>query len=279
MVKQTKKNKTKTNLEICAPGIKQSFTCFSKKDLITIINSWNNNNSNDKIIYNKNNSKLSLWNKIDKKLNNICNDEYCWVKTTKVMSKSFKPKKPVSWIDNPKTWLNTTDINNVLSQYENKYLDFKYMGAHPIDFDYKFLSGNCVVNNICNIDVNKFFNKDVTRLGFVFNLDKHYQSGSHWVAMFCDLKNGKIYYYDSVGVKPPNEIINLTNRINKQLNLLNIKCKFYYNKKQHQYYDSECGIFSIYFILSMLKGTKFNYIVNNGKNDLFMFNKRSELFI
>ena len=31
------------------------------------------------------------------------------------------------WKYEPKKWLNTTDINNVLEQYELKYPNFKYM--------------------------------------------------------------------------------------------------------------------------------------------------------
>ena len=40
----------------------------------------------------------------------------------------------------------------------------------------------------------------------------------------------------------------------KQLDTMNKKANFDYNRKQHQYGGSECGVYSMNFIVEMLKG-------------------------
>ena len=32
------------------------------------------------------------------------------------------------------------------------------------------------------------------KIGIVFNLDKHNQPGSHWVALYTDLKANQVYF-------------------------------------------------------------------------------------
>ena len=50
------------------------------------------------------------------------------------------------------------------------------------------------------------------KLGFIFNTDKHYQSGSHWIAMFVDLKSKQIFYFDSNGNAMPIQIKQLISK-------------------------------------------------------------------
>ena len=57
------------------------------------------------------------------------------------------------------------------------------------------------------------------------------------------------------------------------------KCfKHFYNKKQFQYKDSECGIYTIHFLEEFLKGKKFNEIVSNKYTDTQMVEKRKLYF-
>ena len=58
------------------------------------------------------------------------------------------------------------------------------------------------------------------KLGVVFNLDPHDMPGSHWVSMFVNMDNGGIYFFDSVGKFPGDEISNLMFRIREQGNKL-----------------------------------------------------------
>ena len=144
--------KTKVNLRKCAPGNKNSFTCFNKNALINIIKSWNDNYYNNKINYNTYDTNAQLWGKIDSKFKKVCNEEYCWIeqkfidKSNNDIKKSFRPKKPKKWRQNKNEWLTTSDIERVLKQYQDKYENFLFIGPVPIDFDKEFSPGQCVIN-------------------------------------------------------------------------------------------------------------------------------------
>lgn len=230
---------------------------------------------------NKRNLVLQLTNRLEKK----CNDQLCWLKQKFVKAlkdedlfkNTFRPIGPEGRFD----WLNTTQINEVMAQYEAKYPDFKFFGALPIDFDdLPFL-------NIRNIDFDNL-SKKKKKLGFVFNLDEHWKSGSHWVALYSDLSKSQVYFFDSYGKRPEKRIRNLVKRISKWCHLNN-KCKdscsitddsvsymrrdlknkieneidVEYNRNRHQYKNSECGVYSLNFILRLLNGNSFNEITES----------------
>ena len=41
-----------------------------------------------------------------------------------------------------------------------------------------------------HIVLNHFISKKINKIGIIFNLDKHDESGSHWVSMFINIKEG-----------------------------------------------------------------------------------------
>ena len=96
-------------------------------------------------------------------------------------------------------------------------------------------------------------------------------------ALYVDLKgtNKKtpyIYYFDSVGNKPSENVMKLIQKIQLQSNN---KIKYDYNTINHQKGTSECGVYSIHFIISMLKGNSFKRYINNTKSDKFIEIHRS----
>ena len=157
-------------------------------------------------------------------MSNQCTSEICWIRQeflkgtslSRDLLKNFKPIMPKSWSKNKTEWLNTLDIRDVLNQYEVVYKDFEFIGPVPMDFDTVLGFGQCVINELCKIDLGKLINKGKRKLGIVFNLDKHTQSGSHWVAMYLDYNIGAIYYWDSYGGTPSSEVTNLMNRLKEQ---------------------------------------------------------------
>ena len=101
------------------------------------------------------------------------------------------------------------------------------------------------------------------KIGFIFNLDRSGESGSHWVSLFSDLEKNRIYFFDSVGDHPMREVVTLMDRIEefcKKNN--NIPIDRQYNKKKHQHGNSECGVYSVSFILRLLDGETFDEISN-----------------
>lgn len=167
----------------------------------------------------------------------------------------FRPDGPNGRFE----WLSTLDINKVLKQYEEKYSDFEFMGAVPIDFD-------DIDVGIKDINYNEKLNSK-PRLGFVFNLDEHYKSGSHWVGLFVDLKKGQIYFSDSYATEPDKRIKILINRIKTFLENKGIKVDYRYNQVQHQKGNSECGVYSINFILRLLKYGDFDRVTKKRITD------------
>ena len=112
--------------------------------------------------------------------------------------------------------------------------------------------------------------KGKTQIGFVLNLDDHNQSGSHWVGVFVDLDKKGVYYYDSVGKKPEELVVNFMNKVKnyfKQKGVPDKDIKIGHNKVQHQHGNTECGVYSIRFLLQMIKGIDFDEFCNNKFSD------------
>ena len=150
-----------------------------------------------------------------------------------------------------------------MKQYEKVYKNFKFIGPVPIDFDYEYSVGNCIIDELCNIDIVDLQNKKINKIGIVFNLDKHDMDGSHWVSMFVNLNKDRVYYFDSYGEPPPKEVDILANRLIDQGNKNNQKIKYIKNNKRFQFKNSECGVYCMYFITQLLKGKTFNSFKNN----------------
>ncbi len=92
------------------------------------------------------------------------------------------------------------------------------------------------------------------KLGIVFNLDDHDGPGTHWVSMFVDLDEKIIFYYDSALNAVPHEISKLKREIIKQGKKLEQPIHFDYmqNDVAHQTTNTECGMYSIFFIITLL---------------------------
>ena len=86
---------------------------------------------------------------------------------------------------------------------------------------------------------------------YVMNLDEHYDTGTHWIALY--VKNNDITYFDSFGVEHiPNEIKAFIKNRNIKTNIFRI-----------QAYDSiMCGYFCIGFIDFMFKGKSMTKYAN-----------------
>ncbi len=206
--------------------------------------------------------KKYLVKKLKIKLQKKCSKEgqQCWIEQPfikdldkklqeELKEHTFRPKGP----NGSFKWLDTFNINDVMKQYEDKYSDFKYLGTVPIDFD------DIKVSDISKLNYNDFIKANIFRIGFVFNLDESWQSGSHWVALFADLKKGQVYYSDSTGHKPPKQIVVLMDRIADFIKTkYNIEPDIRSSTFPHQKGDNACGVYSMSFILRLLKGDSFD---------------------
>ena len=164
----------------------------------------------------------------------------------------FRPKGP----NTGHQWLSNFDIENVMRQYELIYPGFKFLDVVPCDFDdipqYQYSLKD--YNNYTDKGIPKY------KFGVIFNLDNSRQSGSHWTALYFDMKKKQIYYQDSVGNPPKSEFVKLMDSIEKQMKVDKKPIDRRVNKLRHQYQNSECGVYSISFILRLLNGESFDEI-------------------
>lgn len=280
--------------DFCNPLEKDKKICFTKKILIELIQIWNTNNPSNIIKFTTKNTKKILFDKLDDvmiKYKKCIKGEY-W-KWTSILKKNsdpskklfinnvennfLKPEKPKEWLKNPITWLTNYDIENVMKQYSNNKLNnYKFLGVFPIDFTLTDNNDNCIINSLCRINIKEFIKNNIKYIGFITNLDKHNEPGSHWTSTFIIIDPKLIsygsYYYDSGAKKTPDNIMTFINDIKEQCNKIYPKHNFThnYNKIIHQRKNTECGIFSISFQLrwlnnlTLLKNKKatFDYIVN-----------------
>jgi hypothetical protein len=275
---KTKRGGSKIN---CSPKDKNKinkFSCYTDNNLYKLRNLWNIRHK-DMII--STNDTKEIHKLLTQHMSNVCNKESCWLKQkfissdiSKDMMESFAPKSPKEWKQNPNDWLSTTEIMKVMKQYEKAYNCFDFIGPSPIDFDTKLMYGECVWNEICNFSISEQIKNGKTKIGFIFNTDTHEKPGQHWISLFVNIKKSQIFYFDSVGEKATKQVMDLVNRIISQGNKENPKIKFKFDSNvgvEHQYGSSECGIYSIFFIVHMLedKITK-HYLKNHILKDEYM---------
>jgi len=285
-------------IDKCAPSKKYTDgSCFTVDSLKLIASKYNKKYTKNKI--NITDNKKDLVESLTNAFSKSCDTQSCWlrldivksIENEDILENTFRPDGPAKKYD----WLSTTNINEVLSQYEQLYNDFLFLGAVPNDFEELPMLG------LSNIDFDNYINEGKTKLGLVINLDTHDQSGSHWVALYIDLSNNQLYYFDSVGKEPGKRIKRFNNKVikylynketnkdleigkiaglinhlddknkkNKYIKLLNKKLKNFdirYNNIQHQKKNSECGVYSINFILRLAKGESFDDITKNITTD------------
>jgi hypothetical protein len=287
----------------CSPAAQTNYkkysTCLSPDDLTVIADRYNKV-SDEKI----SKKYLKQPKKLYKKLldltkcdqgNDACLINQPLIKQSDIiqrLSKRFRPKMRASWLANEREWLNTLDILTVMKQYEEKYEDFEFLGVFPVDFALKYNSSDiCISKKMCTFTVAEFLAKKVKKqFGMVINLDKHDGPGSHWVALYVNLNFDKrqcgAVYFDSGGLQPPKEVKLFLKDLQTEINLIGFpdQFKFYYNQTPYQKQNTECGMFSMIFIISCLehqykqfKELKEYFNTLNLHDDL-VFNHRRHLY-
>lgn len=257
------KLKKKTKRINCSPKPKNElnhFTCYTNKDLMRLRDHWNARHPDSKIITN---SPKEIHKTLTEYLKDICSNEACWLKQKTIFGKleseladSFAPESPPEWEKNPNEWLSSTDIIKVMKQYEKAYKCFDFIGPTPINFNTRKLYGECVWEELCNFNLENEIKKGITKIGIIFNTDPDYKPGQHWISMFINIKKKTIFFFDSTGDPPPKEVKQLIAKIKDQgINLKRpIKFKVDSNEGiEHQYGNTECGIYSIFFVVHMLE--------------------------
>jgi len=217
-----------------------------------------------------------IWQTLNRRLVN-CEKEDCWLAEIKdaelrkqIDTLIFAPDQPAEWKTNKNEWLTDLDIRKVMHQYEQAHTNFKFIGPSPINYDtmvpaselytYKGPPSQtkiCVWEELCHIDIASLLAKKIDKIGMVFNLDRHDMPGSHWVSLFVCLDSAHpfVFYFDSGGKSPPPEIQRLMKTIKTQGIKAGLAMKSHTNtNRQHQKGNTECGMYSLFFNITMLTG-------------------------
>ena len=260
-------SKTSRNLKRmnCSPLVNgkphSENTCYTHDILTKLRDAYNKNNPQTQIA---DFHPKDIWTELKTRLTN-CKTEDCWLSQLpenekKYLDKKiFRPDQPPEWRKNHNEWLSNYDIFDVLYQYEETYPNFEFLGPTSIDFDAKLSEKEhtCVTEEICKISLPALKKRGINKIGIVFNLDKHNEPGSHWTSMFIDFGKRIIYYFDSAANPTPTEITQLKDRLIDQGKQLHPKIHFTYHENfphTHQHTNTECGMYSLFFIITMLTG-------------------------
>lgn len=252
----------------CSPLVKKltkkrtlkNLSCYTDDGLKKMSQYWNIRHPDDSI---DSTDSYEIWKFFKERFHKVCNNEKCWLRqkfienNNRDLVKFFSPRAPKSWKEKPYTWLNSTDIENIMQQYEDAYLNFEFIGPSPIDFDKVLMNNKCVWDELCKFELKNKIKKNINKIGIIFNTDPHNKSGTHWISLFIDIKNNFIAYFDSNGNRVPKEVIAFIKKVKKQGALLGIKFKYYDNHKFiHQNNDGQCGMYTLYFIIELLLENK-----------------------
>jgi len=260
----SQKKFTKLNCHPKNKTSKNNSSCLDEDTVMLLKYMWNKRHPDKKII---SRTSKNVWNDIKRYLSDSCHHEMCWIDKTiqsmhtknKIKNELFVPEMPISWNKNPTEWLSSIEISDVLKQYEEKHDDFLFIGPSPIDYDaidtnnlnYQQI---CVWPELCHFNLKEHISNGINKIGFVFNTDKHYKGGSHWISMYLDLEKKVLFFFDSAGNKAPRQIEKLMKTIETQCSNNDLQIKKDTNfPKAHQRQNTECGMYCLYFIISLLE--------------------------
>jgi hypothetical protein len=192
--------------------------------------------------------------------------------------KWLRPEIPKGWKEDPDMWLDSLNIRDVMKQYEEARSDFKFLGPFPIDFaaqdPYEKDKKECLIDEMCDLDLKKEAANGKQHIGIIFNLDPHYKNGSHWVAAYINIPKKACYYFDSYGMKPPKQIY----KFMQWLAIQEPSIQLGWNGRDFQKSDSECGMYTMYFLDRMLAGEPYLKFCRRAPPDRFMLDLRDWMF-
>jgi hypothetical protein len=270
----------------CAPGKGTEFSdgsCFSTPVVVEMVRAYNKANPDNAIKDTKWSTAAEyrkyLLGKLAKRLAHLCDDEMCWLaqdfiklmrptEQAEAVNDSIRPHGPGGQFK----WLGTTNIDDVMRQYESVYKDFYFMGAVPSDFDkWEDIGQRGVKYKGFPIEyIESLLDKGIKKFGIVFNTDDSDQPGQHWISAYADANTGLVAFFDSAEGKnnePDPRIRTFLARFEEAFKKRGIPAEYKLNKTKFQYKNTECGVYSINFILRMVDDGDFDEIVANPIDD------------
>lgn len=180
----------------------------------------------------------------------------------------FLPKGPRDMVNGQWPWLSNNDIDTVLHRLSICYPDFQNIGFQMIDFKEH--------GTLYNYDFDSHIKEGKRQFGVVINTDVSSGSGIHWFCLFFFFNSPdeiNIEFFNSSGRGPVNEVQELIDMLSKKY-----KAKVFINRTSHQKKDSECGVYSLFYIWARLKHISVDKLFNHRIKDEQMEEFRKYLF-
>lgn len=204
-----------------------------------------------------------------------CNTEECVLKDPHFVKEEIKsivkesldrikPEGPA----NSTRLLNNENIDNVLKKLTKRHDGFYHMNFQMIDFaGEKDSSGEWVIKKgtkiyptqLGKIDMAKdVISKEYKTFGVVMNTDVRTGGGIHWFSLFCDFRTNPctIEYFNSSGNKPVKQIQDWLIKTEENLKSAghNAKVVVLSGMVHQKDSETECGLYSLYYIWNRLNG-------------------------
>jgi hypothetical protein len=199
----------------------------------------------------------------------------------------IKPKGPA----NSTKLLNNENIDNVLKKLTSRHNGFYHMNFQMIDFaGEKDSSDGWIVKKgqtIYPLPLGKInmsqevVDKGFKTFGVVMNSDYRTGGGIHWFSLFCDFRTSPITieYFNSSGNKPVIQIQDWLIKTEENLNSAGHKAVIVVlSGLVHQYSETECGLYSIYYIWNRLNGIPALNFQEKKVTDAMMYKFRLQCF-
>ena len=187
---------------------------------------------------------------------------------SRLLRVSIKPEGDVEG----NTWVDSSQIERVLNSWRiyinPKTNKFYPMGYATIDF---MTCSNSFNNRIRTLSLTQLIKKHNTAAAII-NTDNCNGNGIHWFPIFIDLRNDVISleYYNSVKKEMPKQICAYFESLKKNYIEKGGKRKVRICtmlSDDHQNQNSECGIYSLFYIYSRLEGISGEDLVSHALPD------------
>lgn len=198
-----------------------------------------------------------------------------------VLKTKFKPIGP----GNSTALLDNFNIDQTLQQWS--IASKTEFGKKFYHIPFQMIDFMKMNTELSKLDIVDLMKNGYDCFGVILNTDVSSGRGKHWFAIFGDLKHDgsksdpiKVEYFNSSGNPPRPEIMIWLEQT--QHNLMrdsDISMDIVYaTTRQVQYSQTECGVWSLVYILSRLMNHPPNWIVSVGANDNDMIQYRAQLF-
>ena len=195
---------------------------------------------------------------------------------------------------NSTDWLSNYDIDQTLQDWAFKFEDFFPCPFAMIDFDkteeplHKYNMHDIHIGNYSKKTIMGKVKIPCRSFGCAINTDVGSGSGKHWMALFVDMRDKKIWtieFFNSTGEPPQKSIVGWTKKTKENLEQYIKKNNFdtiveiiIVSSLEHQESNSECGLYTLFYIRARLENIPYSRFLEQEIPDENMIEFRKHCF-